>query len=74
MNTVGISNEEQKQIWSILSAILHLGNITFTAKGTDSSTPNTESLRWPASLLGVRLDFFLNFDFFFKEFRFKFSK
>ena len=54
MTLVGINTEEQEQIFLLISAILHLGNIQFVdGDQTDSSKlANREQLETAASLLG----------------------
>jgi myosin heavy subunit len=51
---VGITNEEQEQIFLLISAILRLGNVQFEeGQQTDSSKlVNKEELETTASLLG----------------------
>ncbi|XP_071689414.1 myosin-6-like isoform X2 [Rutidosis leptorrhynchoides] len=47
MDVVGITSEEQDAIFSVVAAILHLGNIEFTkGKEMDSSTPKDEKSRF----------------------------
>ena len=33
MNVVGISEQQQQEVWKIIAIILHIGNLTFQAKG-----------------------------------------
>lgn len=40
MNTIGFSNAEQREIFRIVAAILHLGNIQFHESGNYASVSN----------------------------------
>ena len=52
--TIGVTDERQSQIFSLLSALLHLGNVKITATRTDSVLPSTEpSLVRACQMLGV---------------------
>ncbi|KAM9954419.1 hypothetical protein ACTFIW_003961 [Dictyostelium discoideum] len=51
METVGISRDEQTEIFRILAAILHVGNIRFQGEAPASVIDETP-LQWAASLLG----------------------
>ena len=52
--TIGVSNEKQNEIFRLLSALLHLGNVKITATRTDSVLSSTEpSLVKAAQILGV---------------------
>ena len=52
--TIGVSDDRQSQIFSLLSALLHLGNVKITATRTDSVLPSTEpSLVKACQMLGV---------------------
>eukprot|EP00512_Aurantiochytrium_limacinum_P001708 CAMPEP_0171486832 /NCGR_PEP_ID=MMETSP0958-20121227/1303_1 /TAXON_ID=87120 /ORGANISM="Aurantiochytrium limacinum, Strain ATCCMYA-1381" /LENGTH=843 /DNA_ID=CAMNT_0012019743 /DNA_START=260 /DNA_END=2791 /DNA_ORIENTATION=- len=54
MEFIGMKGEEQAAIFSILGGILHLGNVTFSPKGRDTSqVDNHQALSQAASLLGV---------------------
>ncbi|KAL9129121.1 MAG: hypothetical protein Q9217_002331 [Psora testacea] len=54
LTTIGVSQERQAQIFSLLSALLHLGNVKITATRTDSILPPTEpSLVKACQMLGV---------------------
>ncbi|CAK4616242.1 hypothetical protein LEN26_003667 [Aphanomyces euteiches] len=60
MTAVGISEEEQRNIYQQLAAILHLGNVVFVAGVDDSHNPccvidaaTKESLQFAAKLMGV---------------------
>ena len=54
LSTIGVSLERQAQIFSLLSALLHLGNVKITATRTDSVLPSTEpSLVRACQILGV---------------------
>eukprot|EP01094_Clydonella_sp_ATCC50884_P004683 TRINITY_DN13717_c0_g1_i1.p1 TRINITY_DN13717_c0_g1~~TRINITY_DN13717_c0_g1_i1.p1 ORF type:complete len:1028 (+),score=338.91 TRINITY_DN13717_c0_g1_i1:131-3085(+) len=51
MGVIGITKEQQEQLYTVLAAVLHLGNITFVADGEGSSISSDPSVA--ASLLGV---------------------
>lgn len=55
LKTLGIGRRLQSQIWQVLAAILHLGNITFTenSEGETCTVQNQNQLELVASLLGV---------------------
>lgn len=57
MSIVGISSAEQDQIFLLISAILHLGNVQFQdGEQTDScKITNKEDLLTTASLLGISM-------------------
>eukprot|EP00040_Diaphanoeca_grandis_P004981 m.30848 g.30848 ORF g.30848 m.30848 type:complete len:1038 (+) comp16353_c0_seq2:254-3367(+) len=40
MKDIGFSADTQQSLWSILAAVLHLGNVNFVAKGTESCKPD----------------------------------
>lgn len=68
LDIVGITQEEQMHIFSVVSAILHIGNIRFDtsreeAAITDDSMPNVNLV---ASLLGYTLGFSFT-DFFVQD-------
>jgi myosin heavy subunit len=60
MSVVGIPQEDQQAIFTVVAAVLHLGNATFTANPNDDSGCLLESerakqhLMWAAELLQVR--------------------
>ena len=47
METLGISNEEQSEIFACLSAVLHLSQVNW------SNTKESSHLEWAAECLGV---------------------
>lgn len=52
--TIGVSQDKQNQIFILLSALLHLGNVKITATRTDSVLPSSEpSLVKACQMLGV---------------------
>ena len=54
LNTIGVSEQRQAQIFALLSALLHLGNVKITATRTDSVLPSTEpALVKACQILGV---------------------
>jgi len=54
LSTIGITNDEQTQIFKILAALLHLGNVSITASRSDSVlAPTDPSLQTAAAILGV---------------------
>ena len=54
LTTIGVSQNKQAQIFGLLSALLHLGNVKIAATRTDSVLPSTEpSLLKACQILGV---------------------
>ncbi|KAK4945132.1 Myosin type-2 heavy chain 1 [Elasticomyces elasticus] len=54
LSTINVSQHTQKEIFRILGALLHIGNIKITATRTDSSLSSTEpSLTQACSILGI---------------------
>ena len=54
LTLIGVSDERQAQIFSLLSALLHLGNVKITATRTDSVLSSTEpALVKACQMLGV---------------------
>ena len=54
LSTIGVSAEKQSEIFSLLSALLHLGNVKITATRADSVLSSTEpSLARACQMLGV---------------------
>lgn len=54
LTTIGVSPDKQNEIFRLLSALLHLGNVKITATRTDSVLPSTEpSLMKACHMLGV---------------------
>ena len=54
LSTIGVSMQKQAQIFRVLAALLHLGNVKITATRTDSALSASEpSLVRACSLLGV---------------------
>jgi myosin V len=54
LSTIGVPPERQSQIWKILAALLHLGNVKITATRNDSNLASDEpSLVKAAQLLGI---------------------
>jgi myosin-5 len=52
--TIGVGNDQQSEIFKLLAALLHLGNVTITASRTDSVlAPNEPYLVTAAAILGV---------------------
>eukprot|EP01100_Stratorugosa_tubuloviscum_P012322 TRINITY_DN580_c0_g1_i1.p1 TRINITY_DN580_c0_g1~~TRINITY_DN580_c0_g1_i1.p1 ORF type:complete len:824 (+),score=434.13 TRINITY_DN580_c0_g1_i1:48-2474(+) len=56
MNTIGISQSDQMQIFQILAGILHVGNIRFEGDAPARIT-NRDAIEWAANLLGVEANF-----------------
>eukprot|EP01087_Luapelamoeba_hula_P014225 TRINITY_DN4133_c0_g1_i1.p1 TRINITY_DN4133_c0_g1~~TRINITY_DN4133_c0_g1_i1.p1 ORF type:complete len:1005 (-),score=195.32 TRINITY_DN4133_c0_g1_i1:88-3102(-) len=52
MTVIGLAGEEQHEMFRILAAILHLGNITFRKAGDRTNVVNREELNIAADLLG----------------------
>jgi len=54
LNTIGVSTKKQAEIFRVLAALLHLGNVKITATRNDSAlAPNEPSLVMACSMLGV---------------------
>ena len=54
LTTIGVSPDKQNEIFRLLSALLHLGNVKITATRTDSVLPASEpSLMKACQMLGV---------------------
>ncbi|KAF2457342.1 P-loop containing nucleoside triphosphate hydrolase protein [Lineolata rhizophorae] len=54
LRTIGVSQDTQSEIFRVLAALLHLGNIKITATRTDSSlSPEEPSLVKACQLLGI---------------------
>ncbi|MCJ1378783.1 Myosin type-2 heavy chain 1 [Xylographa soralifera] len=54
LSTIGVSTKQQAEIFRLLGALLHIGNVKITATRTDSALPSTEpSLIKACHLLGV---------------------
>lgn len=54
LNTIGVSTTAQAEIFRLLAALLHLGNVKIAATRTDSAlSPNEPSLVKACQLLGV---------------------
>lgn len=57
--TIGVSAQTQTEIFRILAALLHLGNVKITATRTDSSlSPSEPSLIRACEILGIDVDEF----------------
>ncbi|XP_052123606.1 unconventional myosin-Ie isoform X1 [Frankliniella occidentalis] len=50
---MGFSEVEQRDIWNIVAAILHLGNVNFRENGNYAQVADSSALDWPAYLLGI---------------------
>ena len=54
LSTIGVSKTKQAEIFRVLAALLHIGNIKITASRTDSSlAPNEPSLLRACRMLGL---------------------
>ncbi|KAH7122706.1 P-loop containing nucleoside triphosphate hydrolase protein [Dendryphion nanum] len=54
LTTIGVSPDTQSQMWRILGALLHLGDVKITATRTDSQLdPNEPALIKACNLLGI---------------------
>ncbi|KAL2067859.1 hypothetical protein VTL71DRAFT_15957 [Oculimacula yallundae] len=54
LSTIGVTGSQQSEVFKLLAALLHLGNVNITASRTDSVLAPTEpSLIKAASILGV---------------------
>ncbi|KAL0491036.1 myosin I heavy chain [Acrasis kona] len=56
MDVMGITQQEQKNIFQLLAGILWLGNIQFVELHKDTGIKNMQALEFAASLLGVKPD------------------
>ncbi|KAK6729445.1 hypothetical protein RB195_006476 [Necator americanus] len=53
MNVVGINDETQLEILKLVSAVLHIGNISFMEENNFAAVDNVDMLQFPAFLLGL---------------------
>lgn len=53
MAIMGLSDSDQYSVISLVAAVMHLGNITFTECNNYASVANLDFLEFPAYLLGV---------------------
>lgn len=59
LSRIGVSEDQQSQLWRILAALLQMGNIKITATRTDSSlAPDEPSLVKACELLGINAEVF----------------
>ncbi|XP_075300393.1 unconventional myosin-If isoform X2 [Opisthocomus hoazin] len=56
MQVIGIRGEDQQLVLQIVAGILHLGNISFREEGNYAWVENSDSLAFPAYLLGIDQD------------------
>ncbi|XP_075216177.1 unconventional myosin-Ie-like isoform X2 [Lycorma delicatula] len=56
MEVMGITGEEQDSVLRTVSAVLHIGNITFAEKGNYASVKDNSALAFPAYLLEIKDD------------------
>lgn len=56
MKVVGLSEEQQLEILRLVSAVLHIGNITFEERDNFAAVQSDDYLEFPAFLLGVTGD------------------
>jgi myosin-1 len=52
MATIGIPEPEQRNIFKLLAAILHLGNLTFGERGKETEVVEKDALSFISGLLG----------------------
>ena len=57
MTIIGLTADEQYDIFSLVSAILWIGNIDFTEAGERASVNDMAVLEFVASLLGIPANF-----------------
>jgi myosin heavy subunit len=55
MTFLGIQADMQAVVFSLLAAVLHVGNIEFAAQGEGSIVKNPEQLKLAADLLGLKV-------------------
>lgn len=53
MGVMGLQSNDQQEVLSLVSAVLHLGNITFKEKGNYAEVADKQYLAYPAYLLGI---------------------
>ena len=53
MNVIGIPQNEQNALFSLVATVLHLGNLTFRKAGEGSEVADDRILKFVAQLLGV---------------------
>lgn len=53
MKVVGVNEQEQLEVLRIVSAVLHIGNITFTEDNNFAAVSGKDYLEFPAFLLGL---------------------
>ncbi|KAH3732163.1 major plasmodial myosin heavy chain [Pelomyxa schiedti] len=58
LSTMNVSEEEQSQIWNIISGLLHLGNVKFTEGREGCELPDSTELELAAEMFGVGYDVF----------------
>lgn len=59
LSTIGVSGEAQTEIFRVLAALLHLGNVKISATRTDSSlSPEEPSLVRACEMLGINVNDF----------------
>jgi len=56
MKSVGFENEEVNSIWSLMAAILHLGNVDFTPDGDTATISNKDLVNRIAKLLSTDVE------------------
>ncbi|PAV88320.1 hypothetical protein WR25_07567 isoform A [Diploscapter pachys] len=56
MSVIGISEEQQFDLFRLVSAVLHIGNITFVEDKNFAAVQSNEFLEFPAFLLGLSAD------------------
>ncbi|CAG7832440.1 unnamed protein product, partial [Allacma fusca] len=56
MEIIGLSAKEQKDIFHVVSGVLHLGNIQFSESGNYACITNTKDLQYVSSLLSIGSD------------------
>lgn len=58
MNTIGFSSSEQEEIFHIVGAILHVGNVTFKQEGSYAKVATHDVLKDAAQVNNLILIFF----------------
>lgn len=59
MNTIGVSQATQREVWRMLAGLLHLGNVKITATRSDSQLSSSEpSLAQACEMLGINANEF----------------
>jgi len=53
MDTIGFHEDEQKQIYSVVAAILHIGNVTFKSDTSYGKIANPDIIKIAADVRAI---------------------